>query len=85
MAEKTEVLKGGKAKQDLFFDAKLTIFNGQPLWPVGPPLRMKMGGPRHTTGMAGGVAILSFQTTVRQRFEHLAAKRDWRERGKAPR
>jgi hypothetical protein len=37
---------------------------------------MKMGGPRDTTGMAGGVAILSFQTTVRQRFERLAAKKD---------
>jgi hypothetical protein len=39
---------------------------------------MKMDGPRDTTGVAGGVAILSFQTTVGQRFEHLAAKRDWR-------
>jgi hypothetical protein len=39
---------------------------------------MKMDGPRDTTGVAGGVAILSFQTTVGQRFEHLAEKRDWR-------
>jgi len=38
---------------------------------------MKMGGPRHTTGVAEGVAILICQTTVSQRFEHLAAKKDW--------
>ena len=39
-------------------------------------MRMRMGGPGLTTGVAGRVAILSFQTTVGRRFEHLAAKRD---------
>jgi hypothetical protein len=33
---------------------------------------------KHAIGAAGRVAILSFQTTVGRRFEHLAAKRDRR-------
>jgi hypothetical protein len=43
-----------------------------------------MGGSGGTTGAAGRVAILSGQTTVGQRFEHLAAKSTAKEAARKP-
>ena len=54
------------------------IFSCQPLWPAGPSLRMKMGGPGDTSGLSGRPAIFGFKAIAGQRFEHVAAKRDWR-------
>jgi hypothetical protein len=40
---------------------------------------MKVGGPRDATiEVPGGLAILSFQITVRRRFERLAARKNRR-------
>ena len=49
---------------------------------MGHPLHLKgqnggMGDPGDTFGVARSLANLNCQTTGGQRFEHLAAKRDW--------